>query len=272
VRKQDTWCPNDNQQYFKSFSDETFSDEAFSDDGDGQDNNTPNERDEDEDMLSRLTTEQATEPGQLYIFIVEAITSLFKLSMFIRKSTRGNKFAKSSAEKKYETQPDILHVRDRFPFVSHNPGLMDRLGKANAQRRQWLSYKKRHREKLGTTRSPEDRTDGLQDFHSTIGSAIQNTEAVPRATARSGGVRSTATDLSSTEASTFYGRSLSRQDVEDRSEAGYSETSYNTSGLSETEDDTTYVPQPPPGSQDENPFECPYCYTILTISNITVWM
>ena len=54
MRKQDTWCPNDNQQYFKSFSDETFSDEAFSDDGDGQDNNTPNERDEDEDMLSSL--------------------------------------------------------------------------------------------------------------------------------------------------------------------------------------------------------------------------
>ena len=79
---------------------------------------------------------------------LEAITSPLKLSMFIRKSTRGNKFGRSSTAQKYETQYDILHVRDRYPFASENTVLIERLGKANAQRRQWLSYKKRHREKL----------------------------------------------------------------------------------------------------------------------------
>ena len=149
--------------------------------------------------------------------------------MFIRNSARGNKFAKSSAEKKYETQPDILHVRDRFPFASHNPGLIERLGKANAQRRQWLSYKKRHREKLGTTSLSEEGKVGLQDFHSTVESAIHYTEkhdeAAQSTFTSTRGLISATTDLSSTEASTFYGRLPTRLDIEDNSEAGYSETS-----------------------------------------------
>lgn len=251
---------------------ESFSDESFSDDGDGENDNTPSEEGGSDDLPPSLVLEQETESNQLYIAITEAITSLFKLSMFIRKSTRGNKFAKSSAEKKYETQPDIMHVRDIFPFASHTPGLVERLGKANAQRRQWLSYRKRHREKLGVSSLSEDRSAGLEDVQSTVGSGIyykeKHGEAPLSTVTPTMGIKSATIDLSSTEATTFYGTG---PDIEDSSESGYSETSCNTSGLSDSEDGVTYVPQPPPESEGQNPFECPYCYTILTISSVNAW-
>ena len=46
-----------------------------------------------------------------------------------------------------------MYVRDKFPWAAENQPLVQRLGKANAQRRQWLSYRRRHREKLGMDES-----------------------------------------------------------------------------------------------------------------------
>ncbi|KAI9668916.1 MAG: hypothetical protein M1829_005228 [Trizodia sp. TS-e1964] len=267
ARQQLTWQTNDARLSFESFSDD-----AFSDDGDLD---TPSEGDDDEEASSHLPSEQETESGQLYAFINEVITSLFKLSMFIRKSARGNKFAKSSAEKKYETQADILHVRDRFPFASNSPGLIERLGKANAQRRQWISYKKRHREKLGTTNIFEEGGVSSQDFHSTVESGIPpratRDETAQSTSALNKGLTRALTDLSSTEASTFYEQLPARPDAEDHSETAYSETSYNTSRQSESGEVISYMPQPPPESENQSPFECPYCFTILTISGLNGW-
>ena len=76
-----------------------------------------------------------TESELLYRSVLEAITSLLKLSMFIRRSTRGHKFDKFSTAQKYETQYDIIHVRDRYPHAAGNSVLIERLGMANAQRR-----------------------------------------------------------------------------------------------------------------------------------------
>ncbi|KAL8879626.1 MAG: hypothetical protein Q9192_008194 [Flavoplaca navasiana] len=146
----------------------------------------------------------------LYSSILESITSLLRLSMFIGKPARGNKFAKSSRAQKYETQYDINHVRDRFPFASKCTLLVDRLGKANAQRRQWLSYQRRHREELAAPTAIDESSissnpdpavarndEGLQGH-----SLVQ--EGTLDSTVRGGELRDPYSILSSTKASTFY--------------------------------------------------------------------
>jgi hypothetical protein len=260
-----TWYATDVIESFESMGEDDFSDfEEITD------SCTSEEGDAVEDHPPDRTPELHTQSEQLYLFVIETITSLFKLSIFIRASTRRNKFAKSSAEKSYETQPDILHIRDLFPFASQNPTLVERLGKANAQRRQWLSYKKRHREKLGTSGFTEERN-STQYFHSTSESVIQSKNKHAGASTTSAGIRSAVTALSSTDASTFYEQSREGPGNEDASEAGFSETTYNASQRSDSEQNTTYVPQPPRESENENPFECPYCFSILTISSRTEW-
>lgn len=266
-REELTWYATDAVEAFESLSEDDFSElEEITD------TCTPDDDDAAEESLPDPNLERQTESQQLYLVVNEIITSLFKLSIFIRASARGNKFAKSSAEKRYETQPDILHVRDRFPFASQNTKLVERLGKANAQRRQWLSYKKRHREKLGTSGFPEEGT-STQYFHSAAEPVIQSKnkhEGHGGTSTISTGIRSAVTALSSTDASTFYEQSRNGPGNEDTSEAGFSETTYNESQRSDSEN-TTYIPQPPRDSEGQNPFECPYCFTILTISSRTNW-
>lgn len=263
AREQQTWYAADVTEAFEGLSEGDFSDFEEIADSDGVENNPPAQ-----------TPELQTESNQLYLIVIETITSLFRLSIFIRKSTRGSKFAKSSAEKNYETLPDILHVRDRFPFAASNPTLVERLGKANAQRRQWLSYKQRHRNKLGTLGATEEPT-GSQYLHSTPESVKQSKdkhlEGHAGASTTSRGIRSAITALSSTEASSFYEQSRECRENEENSEAEVSETTYNESQRSVSEQGMTYVPQPPRESENENPFECPYCFTILTISSRTQW-
>ena len=202
---------------------------------------------------------------------LEAITSLLKLSMFIRKSTRGNKFGRSSTAQKYETQYDILHVRDRYPFASENTVLIERLGKANAQRRQWLSYKKRHREKLainayyGTESPLNTRTQVSEVAMSVWGPREEDDQGL---SILRGENKVSPTILSSTKASTFYQRKeLDREMTEtERSESTYAESRFGEFGQ-----ETNLAPQPPPESVDGNPFERPYCFSIIIVTGSRSW-
>ncbi|KAL8907441.1 MAG: hypothetical protein Q9207_001411 [Kuettlingeria erythrocarpa] len=249
-----------------------FSDDTASED---DDNNTDEEIREGADTGSTDDhTASTSESQMLYSSIVESITSLLKLSMFIRRSTKGNKFAKSSRAQKYETQYDINHVRDRFPFASRWPHLVDRLGKANAQRRQWLSYQRRHREKLAVPAAlDKDGTSFGQDPD--VGQKDEGPQ--PRAWAREGRPEASVwTDeqrdpystLSSTKASTFYqANEQPRETIDsDRSETSTSETSFG-----DVDSEINLVPQPPLEAADQNPFECPYCFSIITIAGSGAW-
>ncbi|KAL8654301.1 MAG: hypothetical protein Q9210_001582 [Variospora velana] len=210
------------------------------------------------DGVSQVTTESQV----LFSSILEAIASLLKLSMFIRKSTRGNKFAKSSRAQKYETQYDINHVRDRFPSASQSPHMVERLGKANAQRRQWLSYQRRHREKLAMPTA-------LDDPGTSFGltSAARHVDSVPQPPSSPPGAisgpsiwteehRGPYSVLSSTKASTFYQNDKQPREVmgTETSETSCSETSCGDLGF-----ETNLVPQPPPEAADQNPFKNHMC-------------
>ncbi len=195
--------------------------------------------------------------------------------MFIRRSSRGNKFLKSSTEQKYDAQFDIMHIRDKYRFAARVPGLIERLGKANAQRRQWLIYKKRHREKLAMQMDPGKEGSGfpLNSF-STAGLPLRfrdrkESEEWDSVAQTLDPLRS-ATVLSSTVATSFHGLSMEELGTDQNSETGFSETSYAESKVDESEEHIL-VPQPPPESADQTPFECPYCFTIITISGVRSW-
>ena len=136
-REQRTWSEESLHISRKEFSDS----EDVSDD-DSDDILTPKsgESEEDDNII--------TESGDLHLCINESITSLLRLLVQLHKSSRKAKFAKSSANSDYSTEPDISHVRDFFPYVAENDILAEKLDKANAQRRQWLWYRRRHRERL----------------------------------------------------------------------------------------------------------------------------
>ncbi|KAA6414043.1 MAG: hypothetical protein FRX48_02405 [Lasallia pustulata] len=136
-REQRTWTGESLYISREEFSD---SEDISDDDTDG--NLTPeNDHNEgDHDII--------TESRDLHLSINEPITSLLRLSVQLHKSSRKAKFAKSSANNDFPIEPDVSHVRDFFPYASGNGILVRRLGKANAQRRQWLWYRRRHREKL----------------------------------------------------------------------------------------------------------------------------
>ncbi|KAL8650706.1 MAG: hypothetical protein Q9226_005029 [Calogaya cf. arnoldii] len=215
-----------------------------------------------------------TESQMLYSSILESITSLLKLSVFIRKSTRGNKFTKSSRAQKYETHYDINHVRDRFPFAARLPHLVDRLGKANAQRRQWLSYQRRHREKLAAPASTDEAGSlfgprpalGYMDDERQRYTVMR--EGITERSVWTDELRQPYSALSSTKASTFY-----QTNEQPRENAGtdVSETSCSETSLGDLDYETNLVPHPPPEAADQSPFECPYCFSIITIAGDNAW-
>jgi hypothetical protein len=80
-----------------------------------------------------------------------------------------------------------------------------------------------------------------------------------------------------TTVSTFYEENYAPGSFEDdqldedaRSETGYSQTSYATSSGSTFSSDKLRVPPPPNGYMDK-PFECPYCFKIVTNSGSTLF-
>lgn len=261
ARTQQVWTLSDENIQFDFSEDEDSNEE---DEGNGLATGSP----------SYGTSEPTTESHSLYHSILEAITSLLKLSMFIRKSARANKFARSSAARKYETQYDIIHVRDRFPRASENTFLIERLGKANAQRRQWLSYKKRHRDKMALTAYPDvEDSNAEQVPYSDIDTSAKLQED-PEEADLSSSLQSSQrrhdqiTVLSSTKASTFYQRIEPGSQF---SETDLSGTSYTESEFGEIGLETNMIPKPPPESNDKNPFECPYCFSIIAVAGHYSW-
>ncbi|KFA76054.1 hypothetical protein S40288_00308 [Stachybotrys chartarum IBT 40288] len=89
--------------------------------------------DEDSDVLLTPETDEGSQPideiftesQDLYLLINESVTSLLRFS--IQKSTI---------------------IQNFYPAAAQNHALLERLAKANTQRRQWVWYRKRRREKL----------------------------------------------------------------------------------------------------------------------------
>ncbi|EXJ94596.1 hypothetical protein A1O1_02992 [Capronia coronata CBS 617.96] len=120
--------------------------------------------------------------------------------------------------------------------VSSGPRIVaDRLGAANSRRRAALKYRERH--------------------HAKLGKGIDQSDAV-------------STRLSETIATEFQNTDIDF--AETGLNAGLSQTSYAPS-LWEGGDRLT-VPRPPKESSGGKPFECPYCYYLITVADRRAWI
>ncbi|KAK3170070.1 hypothetical protein OEA41_009455 [Lepraria neglecta] len=177
-----------------------------------------------------------TELEQLLDNIKTMINCLFQMSMLVRKPTRHDFFAETQKpETSWFELYDQGHVRDKHPHA--NEHLVRRLGFAMTRRRKYLKYRERHRAKLsmGLDVSPEVDEEGTNILSETVATGLQT-----------GHVES-----------------------EDKApEAAMSDTSYASTIL---EGGAITIPLPPKEAIGGAPFECPYCFFMISIKGSRAW-
>ncbi|RAK96411.1 uncharacterized protein BO80DRAFT_391970 [Aspergillus ibericus CBS 121593] len=179
-----------------------------------------------------------TEVQQLYHALHDTINSLFQLSMAIQRPAHHDRLlgTRRSDVVHFECF-DQQHVSNKFPQAEDT--IAKRLGLAITQRRAVLQYRERHHLKLG-----RGLNHALGDHPDTVSTKLSETVA---------------TEFIETS---HINHSLDSQSIV--SQTSYAETLMNGSG-------GMVVPPPPAESADGNPFECPYCFVILTIPNRSAW-
>jgi hypothetical protein len=108
------------------------------------------ETEEISDPHSNAQDSPRTEISELWLMVEEIITSLMKVSVLVRKSTKRNRFqhairaAAKVASPSVPTTWDVDHIRHKHPKLERNRWLLDRVGEANTHRRQFLLYAQDH--------------------------------------------------------------------------------------------------------------------------------
>jgi len=171
--------------------------------------------------------------------------------MVIRKATPRDRYTKAASVGTFSPDFDIDYVRNKFP--SANEWLIERLGKANARRREYFKYCRLHHQSLSSLSDPGP------------GPAISET----RLTQRHGAARSEGNfnSVPSTTASTYLPQMVPAMinHAEEASVKSYARSIVDpeSGGLS--------LPPRPKESEDGSPFECPYCYMIQEADSDHVW-
>jgi hypothetical protein len=216
-----------------------------------------------------------TELKQLLASIATFVTSLFRLSMAIRDPAPTNQSTRTiSADKSYFEPHDILHVQAKYPDAAGY--LSERLGRAISARRQYLSYREEHHQKLAKHVEKvgfEEPTTG--ELPKTMWSCIANMEQSIRATARRQHVCLKAivkTVRTSSMKMTGHHKLLLRRRLTHLSEyPRYRKRRSMENSVSDSmgklffiQISTDYVPH---GSTDE----CPLCFVIISIHDKHAW-
>ncbi|ERF73256.1 hypothetical protein EPUS_03088 [Endocarpon pusillum Z07020] len=179
-----------------------------------------------------------TEIQQLYKGISNIIKCLYQMSMLIRKPARHDRLVQCRTDDAAVFLPyDRDHVYHKYPQADNET--IERLAFAISRRREDLRYRERHHLKLS-----------------------QGIEYAQNETRQEG----KSVVLSQTIATDFKETHIEFEDS--ASNSGLSQTSYAPSlegGGAIT------VPPPPKQSVNEQPFECPYCFFIITIKNRRAW-
>lgn len=177
-----------------------------------------------------------TEMEQIASHEKDVIDCLLRMSMAIKNPAPHDRFLASSASNAAHFEyHDVMHVQALFPDIE--PWLAERLGRSNTRRREYFKYRKAHSEKLANGLGGEE-----EDAVSTVASSIPQR-------------------YNQGEANVFV------EGDEQSDDDGVSWTTYATTkpGL-----DQIRIPQRP-READTGPFECPFCYTIITASDKDSW-
>ena len=190
------------------------------------------------DDLNSDDGEDGTEIQQIYKAFVDTVNCLFQMSMMIRRPARhdqllGTKRADTAGFEPFDRQ----HVSNKYPHAAQE--IAERLGAGISRRRAALKYRERHNAKMkkGIGRIAGDQSDAASN------------------------------NLSDTVATEYVDEDSVFEDT--FSQSGISQTSYAQTLLNGR--DAMKIPPPPKESANESPFECPYCYFIVTIKNKRAW-
>jgi len=199
-------------------------------------------------------TETRSEISELWLMVDDAVDNLMRVSVFIRANANNNrnrfvraalKSAKSDLALP-DTSYDKAHVRQKHPKLEQMEWLVDRLGKANTQRRQFLVYAQAHQSRIAYDES------GVFASKSIFS---RPTQAVTQAT--------TYVPLPKT--------------VESSDQVDYYETAYAESTLSATtvgfyqDDDTLDVVPLRAVCKKGKAGICPYCQGVVMFTRFKAW-
>ena len=173
----------------------------------------------------------STELKQLYASIRSTITSLMRISMAIREPAP-NREARSIDKSHFE-QHDMFHVQNKFPIAPQH--LAERLGRAISSRRQYLTYREVHHNKLA------------KDIDK-LGLEAARTEFTTNSTE--------ATRLQRTDS----------LNIADDGDDTASVTSYATSVNA-----TLRAPNLPKEAREKEHYNCPLCYGLIAIHTTSAW-
>ena len=181
-----------------------------------------------------------SELTQIMMDVTDIIDCLLRLSVSVQNPSPHDRFkAATSTDTSFYEVSDIKHVREKFE--SAEEWLVKRLGKAISHRRQYFKYRDAHHQKLAS---------GLEDLEvgqSTVASSIpQNLKTGNK----SGSVAP-----------------FGVLDEDQRSDTGYSQTSYATS-MADSE--RLRVPKIPK-QHSRGAFECPFCFMMIVASESHAW-
>ena len=168
--------------------------------------------------------------------ISQVITSLYRLSMTVRKSTWNNRYLKSaSINVSFFERYDIEHVAQKFPNADRL--IVERLGRGISRRRQYFKYRELHAAKLAYVVDEND--DGPAPSETTASVFAKTQSKDERDLTTDGDVQSIMT-----------------------------ETSFATSHGSPTK---VHFPPMPKAASNGQPFECPFCYRIEVAETTHEW-
>ncbi len=219
-------------------------------------------------------TDQASptsELEQLFLAIVETVTSLLKFSISIRRSTPRDRYARVASLSPLDPSFDRNHVYEKYPCLRSKPWLVDKLGRAITRRRDFLRYRERHHEKLAD-RNVLSAFKKTPDHHNSVPTKPGTHSISIRDGPKMADVASSSADrsqLASTTATTYIADS--RNLLETASQAGLSEVSDVSSVGDDHDQEARPIPDPPKDSAGAKPFECPYCYTIQVVRKPSHW-
>jgi hypothetical protein len=180
-----------------------------------------------------------TEMGQISIDVTDVVDCLLRLSVPIRDPVPHDLFIGSnSLDTSHYEEFDIQHVRSKFESIDSI--LAQRLGKAISRRRQFFKYRQKHPNRLS------------RGLHHDQG---KNKAIAPSLPGHPIDIYGTSNPSSSDATGDGY------------SDTELSQTSY---AASLPHVDQCRVP-PLPEAASQGPFECPFCYMMIDVSDRRAW-
>lgn len=224
------------------------------------------------DFWNFRTDGPESELDTIFRGINQSITSMFKMSIFIRNPTPRDRYTKGTSLNPYDTAYDIDHVYEKFPKLRSRPLLIIKSGKAVTRRRERLRYNEQHHKKLAE--EPALSSGTMLERPPQTPQHLDKGEAeveigVTHPFALDSGVLQWSSRLASTKATTFVVNHL--EDLQLEAALDRSETSYITSVGEEATANERKIPDQPKALARGEHFECSLCFKIQKTMSDKKW-